>query len=167
MPDADVEVTKVVLGAATIRAIGDAAPGDLRTTRTDYQFEWRDNLMPIPVLLPQAPPGVYSEVELRIAPSAASADAVNIIGRANRGGTLVPFEIDNNTSTIPISVTVHTELAPRQIAVTSIEVDVAALVDSIDWSAVPLTTDGRLYITDGDPAMASVVASLGTAFRQR
>ena len=164
MPEATVEITKVVIGMRTIRAIGDAAPGDMRTTRTDVELEWRDNLMPIPHLFPMAPPGVYSMVELRVGDSSKSAAAIDIAGRATRGGNLVPFEIENLVSEVPIAITVNTVLPPRMIATTTIAVDVAALVEDIDWDSVPLTAEGRLYIGDGDPGMASVVSHIATAF---
>jgi hypothetical protein len=164
MPQATVEITRLVIGMKTIRAIGDAAPGDMRTTRTDLELEWRDNLMPVPHLFPMAPPGVYSTVELRVGDSTKSAAAIDIVGRATRGGNLVPFEIESQTSEVPISIAVSTVLTPRTIATTTIEVDVAALVEDIVWDSVPLTTEGRLYIGDGDPGMASVVSEIATAF---
>jgi len=167
MATADVEITKVTIGATTIRAIGDAAPGDVRTTRDKYQFEWRDNLSPIPLIFTSAPPGLYSRVDFQVNDSAVSADAINIIGHARRGGMLLPFEIDNNNSEIPIDVGINTVLAPREVAMTTIELDVADLVDDIDWTTVTVTGDGRLYITDGDPAMTNIVSNLATAFTQR
>ena len=167
MPDVDVEITKVTMGARAIRAIGDAAPGDMRTTRSSYEFEWRDNLMPIPLTFSAAPPGLYSTVELDVADSDASTTALTILGRTRRAGDLVPFEIVNFTANVPITVAVETVLPPREIAVVSIEVDVAALIAAIDWSAIPLTGDGRLYMTDGDPQMDSVIAAVATAFAAR
>ena len=167
MPTADVEIDKVTIGATSIRAIGDAAPGDMRTTRTQYQFEWRDNLNPIPILFTTAPPGLYSQLDFHVNDSSVSATAVDIIGRARRGGMLVPFEIDNKDSEIPIDIDINTLLGPREIAVTTIELDIASLVENIDWASIPLTTDGRLYITDGDAAMSNVVSKLTSAFSQR
>jgi len=167
MPVSNIEITKVVVGATSIRAIGDAAPGDLRTTWTAYSFEWRDNLMPIPILFRDAPPGVYSELELHVDDSMASSVAINVIGRALRNGNLVPFEIDNSDASVPVAIAISTVLAPRVIATTTIEVDIADFVDDVDWDAVPLTTDGKLYIGDGDPQMANVVKNIAGAFKQR
>ena len=167
MPSADVELTRVVIGATAIRAIGDAAPGDMRTTRDAYIFEWRDNLSPIPFLFGEAPPGLYSSVELRINDSRVSTEAIGIIGRARRAGNLVPFEISNRSADIPIEVSINTVLDPRKIAVVTIEVDVPALVAAIDWASVPLTADGKLEIRDGDAQMDSVVAAAANAFSGR
>jgi len=167
MPDADVEITRVTLGARALRAIGDAAPGDMRTTRDHYEFVWPgDSTIPIPILFPDAPPGLYSRIELRVADSSLGgvADAVNIIGRARKGGNLVPFEIKNMTADIPVTVTVETVLAPRVIAMTTIEVDVAALVDDVDWDAVPVGPGGVLFIGDSDPEMVEVTKDIATSF---
>lgn len=167
MPTPDVEITRVVIGATTIRAIGDAAPGDVRTTRPEYVFEWRDNLSPIPFLYDDAPPGHYSSVELAINNSRISTEAIGIIGRARRAGNLVPFEISNRESEIPIAIAINTVLDPRKIAVVMIEVDVASLVANIDWASVPLTSDGKLEIRDGDAQMQPVVAAAANAFSAR
>ena len=167
MPNVDVEITKVTMGARSIRAIGDAAPGDMRTTRSSYEFEWRDNLMPIPLTFTSAPPGLYSTVELDVADSDASTTALTILGRTRRGGDLVPFEIESTAANVPITVPVETVLPPREIAIVSIEVDVAALIATVDWTMVPLTGDGRLYMTDGDPQIDGVIAAIATAFSAR
>jgi hypothetical protein len=168
MPASNIEITRVVLGMTTLRAIGDAAPGDLRTTRTDLdEMEWRDNLVPIPQLFPTAPPGVYSMVDLRIADSPLSSVAISINGRAARGGNLIPFEIQNLTADVGVAISINTVLTPRQYVTTTIELDVPALVQDIDWDAVPLTTEGRMFIGDGDAGMSTVVSRLPTAFAQR
>jgi hypothetical protein len=123
--------------------------------------------MPIPLLFRDAPPGVYSELDLHVVKSVESADALNITGRALHNGTLVPFEIDSNDIEVPVSVTITAQLAPRTITTLTIEVDVASLVDDVDWDAVPLTTDGKLFIGDADAQMSNVVPNLTGAFKQR
>lgn len=159
-----VVIERVTLGVRNLRAIGDAAPGDLRTTRTDLEFDWHDNQTAVPYLLPMAPPGVYSTIDLQIADSATLPAALVVAGRVARGGDLVPFEIRSLTADIPIQVAVHAELPPRAIVVTSIEVDVASFVADIDWDALPLTGEGRLAIADGDPDMTTVISHVATAF---
>jgi hypothetical protein len=79
----------------------------------------------------------------------------------------VKFEIKNTTADVSVAIPINTDLAPRELDTTSIEVDVASLISGIDWDAVPLTGEGNLFIGDGDPQMAGVVAKLATAFRAR
>lgn len=168
IPEQGVEITLAVLGVQTIRAIGDAAPGDVRTTRTNLKdHEWSENTVPIPQLFPLAPPGVYSTIELRVADSSVSSAAIIIGGRVTRGGNVVPFEIQSTSTDVAIEVNVNTVLAPRQLATTTVAVDFGKVIGDIDWATVPLTTDGRLFIGDGDADMASVVANLKIAFAQR
>lgn len=168
MPDPTVEITQVLIGIMTMRAIGDAAPGDVRTTRTNLRdFVWNETDTPNPELFSLAPPGVYSTIELRVADSTVSSAAMIIGGRATRGGNLLPFEIQSTTADITIPISVNTILTPRQLATTTIAIDFAALIADIDWETVPVTPDGRLFIGDGDARMASVVGKLATAFAQR
>jgi hypothetical protein len=167
MSTIDVEITKVVIGATSIRAIGDAAPGDMRTTRLSYEFEWRDHLVPIPFKFPEAPPGVYSMIDFHVADSELSSVAVGILGRVRRAGTLVPFEVQNQTASVTVTIPIDVVLVPRTGAIATIELDVAALVDGIDWDAVPLTADGTLYIGDADAAMPGVITRVATAFTAR
>lgn len=170
MPDPTIAITTVTFGVKVLRAIGDAAPGDMRTTRTDDEAEnnidldFRDGYVPIPQLFRDAPPGVYSTVELRVADSRTALSAIEVTGRASRGGNLVPFQIKSAASIIPISVAVNTELMPRMLATATIQLDVAHLVKDIDWDAVPLTGEGTLLVGDGDAEMASVVSNVATAF---
>jgi hypothetical protein len=165
MPAPNIEIERLVLGMTSIRAIGDAAPGDVRTTRTDLDaFEWADNFVPIPYLFPMAPPGLYSMVELHIAKCGECDAAIIISGHTARGGERVFFEVRSSQADASIGIKVNTELSPRTIATTTIAVDVAALVADVDWNAVPLTADGKLLINDGDPGMASVVTRVATAF---
>lgn len=160
MPVATVEIEVVKIHATQLRVIGDSAPGDMRTTRTDKDFLWRDLQGSVPQKFDKAPPGVYSEVELQLG----GEDAVLVTGRAARAGNLFPFEIRSKAS-IPVNIAVNTELVAREFATSTIEVDVAAFIEDVNWDAVPLTTDERLFIGDGDPEMTSVVANVRTAFK--
>jgi hypothetical protein len=167
--EGDVVVERVVLGITMLRAIGDAAPGDLRTTRTEDKlgdFDWRDGLSPIPHLFEEAPPGMYSTVELRIAKSMRADAAVDIFGRVPRAGNLVPFEIKAVAPNVSISVDVNKVLPPRGLETITIQLDVESLVEDIDWSAVPLTGDGRLFVGDGDPEMSKMTSQITGAFKE-
>lgn len=167
--EGDVVIERLVLGVTMLRAIGDAAPGDVRTTRTDDKlpaFEWKDSQNPVPHLFPDAPPGMYSTVELRVADSIHADVAVSVSGRVPRGGNVVPFEVTSIVANVPISVAVTTLLPPRGIETTTIEVDVADLVEDIDWGQVPLSGEGRLFIGDGDAQMSKMTSQIAGAFRE-
>lgn len=167
--EGDVVIERVVLGITVLRAIGDAAPGDLRTTRTEDKlgdFEWSNGLSPIPHLFEEAPPGMYSTVELRVARSVRANAAVDIFGRVPRAGTVVPFEIKAVAPNVSVSVDVNKVLPPRRLETITIQLDVESLVEDIDWAAVPLTGEGRLFIGDGDPEMSKVTSQIKGAFKE-
>lgn len=170
--EGDVMIETVTVGVTMLRAIGDAAPGDMRTTRTDSDdrpvppFDWKDNLNPAPLLFEDAPPGMYSTLELRIADSLRAPAAVIITGRAPRGGNLVPFEIKALAATVSASVDVNTLLPPRGMETMTIQLDVGSLVDDIDWDLIPLSGEGRLFIGDGDPQMSKMTSQIAGAFKE-
>jgi hypothetical protein len=165
-----VDINYVQLGAKMIRVIGDAAPGDVRTTRTAIEFEWMDTpagpTVPIPHLFEQAPPGMYSTLDLRVGDSEKSDAALLIRGRVSRGGNVVPFEVQSLAADIPVAVSIAMALPPRALATLSIELDVASLIEDVDWNAIPLTGEGRVFLGDGDPQMSKVISELDGAFRE-
>lgn len=166
----NVDINYVLFGTKTLRLIGDAAPGDLRTTRTDVQFEWRVEpngpVVPVPQLFGMAPPGMYSTLDLRVGDTEKTAAALLVRGRVSRGGNFVPFEIQSVAADVPVGVSVSMALPPRTLATLTIELDVAKLVDDVDWDAVPLTGEGNLFIGDGTPQMSAVTSEIAGAFRE-
>jgi hypothetical protein len=109
---------------------------------------------------------MYSKVELRIADSIHADAAVDISGRVPRGGNVVPFQIKTLVAAVPISIDVNVVLPPRGTETVTIEVDVADLIEDIDWGTVPLTGDGRLFIGDGDPQMSKMTTKIDDVFRE-
>ena len=166
MPAPTVEIELARIHTSKIRILGDSAPGDMRTTRTDdtparcCNFIWQESLGAVPQLFPSAPPGVYSELDLDLGGEL----ALVVTGRASRGGTLFPFEVRSDAD-IPVNIPVNIELIAREFATAKIEVDVAAFIKDVDWDTVSPTPDGRLFIGDGDPGMATVVPNVATAFK--
>jgi hypothetical protein len=165
-----VDINYVLFGAKTMRVIGDAAPGDLRTTRTAIEFEWMDTpagpTVPIPHLFEQAPPGMYSTLDLRVGDSEKSDAAILIRGRVSRGGNVLPFEVQSLAADLPVAVSISMVLPPRALATLTIELDVAELLEDIDWDAVPLTGEGRVFLGDGDPQMSKVTSEIAGALRE-
>jgi hypothetical protein len=166
----EIEIELLEIGALMLRAIGDSAPGDHRTTfpKPDASFLFQSGAPAVPLLLPEAPPGLYSAVEMHVADTEASLHgAVYMLGRVRRGGTVVPFEIKNVASDVKVNVAVAVALVPREFATATVELDAAELVEDIDWDNVAITGDGKLYIGDGDGEMPRLVSAIPTAFKSR
>jgi hypothetical protein len=150
----------VRMHADTVRAIGDAAPGDALTTRNDYELRWHDQDTPEPIRFERAPAGLYSTVELRLA--AGAEYAYEIDGEVMLGAITYPFEIETDEP-LTITAAIATTLPPGGSATVEISVDLAAIVQSIDFSAHPIE-DGKIEVDGDDSAVqAAIRAALQAA----
>ena len=50
----------------SVRVIGDAGPGDPRTTATQFEARWNQETAPADNVFDDAPPGLYSQISLSI-----------------------------------------------------------------------------------------------------
>lgn len=150
-------IDEIELECSSIRAIGDAAPGDARTTQLDYRLRWREDDTPEAINFEEAPVGLYSSVGLRLAESG---DRVAFVlrGTTTRQGQLVDFEIES-TAALDLSVTVDEMLSPGGAATIQLTLEASDLVIGIDWDAQPLD-GGKIAIGDGDAAMTQVISAL-------
>lgn len=154
---ATVDAARLVL--RDVRAIGDAAPGDPRTTRAEVTLELDPEASADPVVFEDAPPGRYSRVEGRV-------KRLRVTGAVDVD-ELTPFVIDDEP---PRPVTFSFPLAGVELPAggertVTIGVELIELVEPIDWTAAPLTPEG--YRIDGDSdAILPVREELGSIFAQ-
>lgn len=153
----NVVVEDVHLRLREVRAIGDAAPGDDRTSVAQLMLRWEGEQSPDPLAFMDAPAGIYSRLELRL--DAAGEDfAYRIEGHAEVGGMEVEFEIEDDV-TIPLSIPLSgVELVAGTSAYVTIAVNLEALVGDIDWSSVTPDAEGKLVVGPGDPQIDLVRA---------
>jgi hypothetical protein len=143
----DRELEEVRMAAGSVRAIGDAAPGDSRTTRNDYDLRWHEDDTPEAIFFEEAPVGLYSSVEVRLEGDGDDDDAFDIDGRALVEAVWHDFQIigsDPFTITIPTS----TELEIGGTATIAIDVDLGSIIEGINFAELP-QVEGRFEI-DGD-----------------
>jgi hypothetical protein len=142
-----------------VRAIGDSAPGDSRTSRASVDLVWESEGSPEPMAFPQAPPGLYSRLEARVG---GGQRAYEIKGTVTlRDGSSESFEIrDEALEAISIS------LSGVEVSSTTVTARVTmslAFLASVSWDAL---WDDRhdLKIEAGDPVVAAISAALATSF---
>lgn len=142
-----------------VRAIGDSAPGDSRTSRASYDLVWENGHSPEPLVFPQAPPGLYSRLEARVG---GGQRAYEIKGTVTlRDGNTESFEVnDEALGSISISLS---GVEVSSATVTARVTMSLAFLASVDWDAL---WDERhdLKIEEGDPAVAAISAALATSF---
>lgn len=155
-------IDRIDMRATSVRAIGDAAPGDARTTRFDYRLRWEGSDRPEPIRFEDAPVGLYSSVDLDLAADGESV-SIEIAGECTRNGSRVDFEIESDAA-LSIAITTNEMLAPGGAAAIEIAVAIEAAVAVIDWDAQPLDGEGDVVIGDGSAAMTQILAALRTSF---
>ena len=151
---------RVDLHAQSLRAIGDAAPGDERTTRSAFGMEWHDGEEPSTTEFPQAPAGNYSTVEILLDdagenPTYELRGSVAWCSPQPCERTPRPFTIAG-TAACTIAVSTSTTLSPGGNATITVRIDMASLVEGIAFSA--LTPSGDGFVIQGDnPILSDVV----------
>lgn len=152
-----------------VRAVGDAAPGDERTSRDELQLEWKgegdddggeepDN-EPVIVTFDQAPPGLYSNVFAEVK-SFRLRGEVEPVAETERD-----FEITDEPSTelaisIPLGGVVLEAGESRRVV---IDVSCGAAVLDVPWDQV-VEQDGKLVVGAGSPYIGAVHDAMRAAF---
>lgn len=147
---ADRRFEEVHLRAGSVRAIGDAAPGDSRTTRNEYELRWHESDTPEAIVFEEAPVGLYSSVEVRLEAEGDDDDAFELEGRAMIEESWFDFEIHGRDS-LTIMIATSTELEIGGTATIEIDVDLASMIAGLDFSEFP-QVEGRIEI-DGDSTL--------------
>jgi hypothetical protein len=165
----DAQLEEVLLDLEDVRAVGDAAPGDERTSRAELRLEWWGESdddgggdprnEPVVVTFDQAPPGLYSNV------------FAELKDYRLQGTVVVPeigerdFEIDDQPSSglaisIPLGgVTLEAGETRRVV----IEVSCAAAVVDTPWDQVE-EDEGDLVVEADDEEIDAIRAAMQVGF---
>lgn len=164
------ELSEVRIDLENVRAVGDAAPGDERTTRDELRLEWwgigddddgggdAANNDPVVVTFSNAPPGLYSNVFAELTD-------YRLQGKVE----LAPdedhdFEIDDSPSlaiSIPLGGVTLEAGETRRV---SIDVSCGALVMETRWDEVTPDGEGKLRVDSGSPQIGSIREAMQEAF---
>lgn len=156
----DVSVDELRVELRDVRAIGDSAPGDSRTSIAQLSLDWRAGDDPAPLQFPQAPPGIYSNLEARVG-SSSGGRRFEIRGHVRVGGVNHAFRIENDDSAVRVTVNLAGLAVAAQPRTAVIAVALGFL-GNVRWS--DLGDDEELKIESGNPQMAAVEAGLAAAF---
>lgn len=141
-----------------LRVVGDAGPGDPRTSLTDLTLEWRETEAPDLVDFPEAPSGIYSRVLFDID----DGEAVEIRGTAEIEGTPVPFTV-TDLGELAVSIEINLDLPPGEERTQTIDVDLGRVLDAIDFQALPII-ENRRVLREGDPQLEEARTKLRESF---
>jgi hypothetical protein len=130
-PDGEyrIEITKAVFELQNVRAVGDAAPGDERTTRPTMLLDLAQD--EVDLSFPDAPPGVYSFL-------IAETVTYSIEGTVTfgEGEDETQFEIEDDLS---MSITLNVDLKSQSLGADLLEIpikaDVRKLPREVGWQS--------------------------------
>lgn len=151
------DVQELHISYSSVRLIGDAAPGDARTSAGRTELEW-ERSVPVPLDFPAAPPGLYAVLELGVG---GGDEAFAIHGMVDRGGTPIPFEIEDEAPN-PVTLGLAVELRAGASATVPVRVELAQVLAAVDFDALPVV-NGHIELHRNDPQMARVRSALATA----
>jgi hypothetical protein len=146
----DLVLTSAKFVPQFLRVIGDAGPGDTRTTELGFDLSWSDAHTPPTINFPSAPPGLYSNLSMEI-------DGLFLTESYDLHGTVVVhpgdqpkdfhvhdfdrFDVDEDSLGV--------ELQPNAGASIKVVVDFAHAFEAIDWTMAH-EDDGVLDINTTD-----------------
>jgi len=159
---------------AHLQVVGDAGPGDERTTRSDYQIAWGGGGPPAPETFPDAPVGVYSQATIQIGSPGIGQWAYTIDGTwldddddDVRGSALKealkPFRIVDYQR-IDVTVACDNILAAGGSAMVPIRLALLDVIAGINFDLLFEDPNGVLLLGPGDPQMPALRTRLAHAF---
>ncbi|HSN25612.1 MAG TPA: hypothetical protein VLT45_04985 [Kofleriaceae bacterium] len=133
-----------------LKVIGDAGPGDPRTTANNFEVKWDNQSAPAPVVFGSAPTGLYSKVSFQIDGHLIN-DSYVMKGTATVNGTTYPYEVEDRNA-LSLSLDCNGQLAAGGNATITLKFAFKDALESVNWSAVPID-DGTLELGTTDPQM--------------
>lgn len=159
----EVKIEQAQFSFDNLRVIGDAGPGDPRTTQSAFDVRWDSNTTPEAIDFDDAPIGLYSQLSLQIAGQDLSKDSYDIRGTAMVDGDEKDFRIQDKLP-MPIALSIDEMLMPGTTATVELRIDFVHALESIDYDALD-TDDGHLELDESDPQIVVFRNKLKESFR--
>jgi hypothetical protein len=145
-----------------LKVIGDAGPGDDRTTADSFQLHWDSMAMPATIDFADAPTGVYSKVAFQIDGHLIQS-SYKLHGHVTINSLSVPFEIEDREA-LSLSLQCNRTLAPGGSVTVDVALDFGAALTSIDWAKVHMDDNGTLELDTTDSQMPAFRNKFATSF---
>ena len=154
-------LTSARFACDNLRVIGDAGPGDMRTTAQDFLVYWDGSNAPESIKFEDAPPGLYSQIAL-LFDGHVITHSYQFKGTVVVNGNTEDFVIEDDN---PLGVTVSLEklVSPGATSTISIDIDFQHALDVVKWDQLP-KSDGKLELETFNPDLAEFRKKLIEAF---
>lgn len=154
-------VTNAVFRIDNLRVIGDAGPGDPRTSETAFVVHWDYDEHPDPIVFSDAPTGLYSKVTVQ-ADGHLVDYSYEIDGKVEVNGSTQDFVIHDRDA-LTANIAISTTLDPGGQAQIPIRVRLDDALGVIDFSQLSYD-DGHLELDTFDSQMQAFRDKLATSF---
>lgn len=154
-------VSSALFRVAQLRVIGDAGPGDTRTSRDHLELEWKAGASPAALEFSDAPSGLYSKISVQ-ADGETVADSYDISGTVVLNGTSYNF-IVHDPEPLEISIGTAVALDPGQRVAIAIGLELDTAFGGLDFSKLA-SNGGQLELTADDHQMPRFRAKLKASF---
>jgi len=145
-----------------LKVIGDAGPGDDRTSANAFQLHWDATNMPATIDFTDAPTGVYSKVSFQIDGHLIQS-SYKLHGHVTVGSVSVPFEIEDREE-LSLSLQCNRTLAPGGSVTIDVVLDFTDALKSVDWTKVHTDDSGNLELDTTDSQMPAFRDKFSKAF---
>lgn len=167
-------VSSATFQIAHLQIVGDAGPGDERTTRSAYQIAWAGAGPPEPETFPDAPVGVYSKATIQIGSPGVGVwaytidgtwldDDDDVRGAGLKREELKPFRIFDYQR-IDATIDCDNVLAAGGSAMVPIRLALLDVLAGINFDALFEDPNGVLLLGPGDPQLPALRMRLAQAF---
>jgi hypothetical protein len=146
----DITVSSMLFRVSNLRVIGDAGPGDTRTSADSLSVAWAQGVAPNAIPFDDAPTGLYSRVVM-LADGGLTDYSYEIAGTAKVNGNAKPFRI-HDLSPLGISIDTDTMLDPGRGVSLGIIVRIDQALQSISFGDLR-DNNGTLVLETFDSAM--------------
>lgn len=151
------------------RAIGDAAPGDSRTTRAMVELEWGEDdddseSASAELVFPRAPAGIYSWLRAEVVEYEISG---TVTVDVDDTPTVVEFEVeDEPPGDLSLEIDLNRVELPADIQLwrIAITVDLANMVVDLPWDDVPADGEGKRVVDRASEHIDDVRDDVTNAF---
>jgi hypothetical protein len=134
-----------------LRVVGDAGPGDPRTTASGFMVRWDDDTTPSDLMFSDAPSGLYSQVSMAI-DGHLSTETFDIRGHVNVSGTDYEYRIDGDNA-LAVTVLIDKTLTPPATATVTLKINFGVALGALDFSTLDID-NGRIELDDSDSEMS-------------
>lgn len=146
-----------------LRVIGDAGPGDPRTTQSAFEIHWNDNTAPSAIDFADAPIGLYSQLSLQMAGLQLLENSYEIRGTVEINGDPTDFRIEDKIP-LPLALQIDEMLLPGKSVKIELEIDFVHALSAVDFESLEFN-NGHLELHETDLAIIAFRKKLVESFK--